>query len=428
MKIIPHLTSDWSKVQLVKYLQCLLLTVLLSFSPFNSPLAHAHSVAQGNTTQIIAPETQQLIASRGGSLQVGDIASFIVRFEPKDNGATVGPGGYVTAYVPDGTEVVDAEIVEPDGAGDYVAVQPDKPGKIADGWGHRGQQHFTSWTPSDTDTNSQCASLSDCNGSLAQLYADTGIFYSTDSRTKFFTSDGSGIASLTNGYHIEPTGAGGVGSALGISGSEITTHNLWDASQVNAFGTADSIPTLSPHSDAIVINVEGKGAAPYNAGSPVAGIDSGFELDNTGHVGPWHRIAYSGSRIANPSGVATSDEGSANQTGSYTADYLTGVGQETNAGWNLSSSNPLPSDTNAVRFSIGRIEVGETRYVKFGLRIKPELSNELLVFNSEVFGGDSAEEAGKKGQDNPWRYHAGAVAFSIDDAVGIPVSSTLFPD
>lgn len=28
------------------------------------------------------------------------------------------------------------------------------------------------------------------------------------------------------------------------------------------------------------------------------------------------------------------------------------------------------------------------------------------------FGGDSAEEAGKKGQDNPWRYHAGAVAFS----------------
>lgn len=425
--LLNYFQLNLNKVRPVKYLQCLLLVGLLAFNPFYTGVAQAHSVAQGNTTQIIAPETQQLINSRGGSLRVGDIASFIVRFEPKDNGATVGPGGYVTAYVPANTEVVDAEIVEPDGAGNYVAVQPDKPGKIADGWGHRGQQHFTNWTPTDTDTNSQCASLSDCNGSLAQLYADTGIFYSTDSRTRFFTSDSSGIASLTNGYHIEPTGGGGVGSALGISGSDITTHNLWDASQVNAFGSGD-IPTVSPHSDAIVINEEGKGAAPYNTGSPVAGIDSGFKLDNTGDVGPWHRIAYSGSRIGNPIGLATSDEGSANQIGSYAADYLTGVGLETNAGWNLSSSNPLPSDTNAVRFSIGRIEVGETRYVKVGLRIKPGFSQELLVFNSEVFGGDSAEEAGKKGQDNPWRYHAGAVAFSIDDTVGIPVSSAIFAD
>jgi hypothetical protein len=416
MKLLLNYFQPYlNKVRLFKYLQCLFLAGLLAFNPFYTAIAKAHSVAQANTTQIIAPETQQLINSRGGSLLVGDIASFIVRFEPVENGATVGPGGYVTAYVPTGTEVVKAEIVEPDSSGGYRAIPPKKPGKIADGWGRRNKQSFNGWTTSDAETISKCSNLSDCNGSLAQLYADTGIFYSTDSRTRLFTADNSGIASLTNGYRIAPTGGNGVANALKISSSQITTHNLWDASQVNAFGTKDNIPSSTPRSDASVINDKGVGTVPYNAGSPVAGSDSGYKLDNTGNVGPWKRIAYSGSRIGNPTGAATSQ-------GTLTADYTTGVGQDTNAGWNLSPSHPLPNNTNAVRFSIGRIQVGETRYVKVSFRIKPELGNHQLVFNSEVFGGDSAEEASKHGQDNPWRYHAGAVAVSNNGTVGTLVA------
>jgi len=413
--LLNYLQPYLNKVRLFKYLQCLLLAGLLAFNPFYTAIAKAHSVAQANTTQIIAPETQQLINSRGGSLQVGDIASFIIRFEPVDNGATVGPGGYVTAYVPSGTEVVGAAIVEPDGSGGYRAIPPNKPGKIADGWGHRDKKSFNGWTTGDAETISKCSNLSDCNGSLAQLYADTGIFYSTDSRTQLFTANNSGIASLTNGYRIDPTGGNGVANALGISDSQISTHNLWDASQVNAFGTKDNIPSSTPHSIASVINKDGDGTVPYNAGSAVAGPDSGYKLDNTGNVGPWKRIAYSGSRMGNPTGAVTSE-------GTLTADHTTGIGQDTSAGWNLSPSNPLPSNTNAVRFSIGRIQVGETRYVKVSFRVKPELANHQLVFNSEVFGGDSAEEAGKKGQDNPWRYHAGAVAVSNNSTVGTPIT------
>jgi hypothetical protein len=50
-------------------------------------------------------------------------------------------------------------------------------------------------------------------------------------------------------------------SALNININELTTHNLWDASQVNAFGS-QAIPTGNFHSNAIVLNSQGKGATP----------------------------------------------------------------------------------------------------------------------------------------------------------------------
>jgi hypothetical protein len=51
------------------------------------------------------------------------------------NGATVGAGGYITDYIPAGTEVIGASIVQPTGTGGYMDVAPDLPTPMDNGWG-----------------------------------------------------------------------------------------------------------------------------------------------------------------------------------------------------------------------------------------------------------------------------------------------------
>src|SRR6185369_5766299 len=98
--------------------------------------------------------------------KVGDVVSFSIRFTPVPNNATRGAGGYITEYIPGNTEVVGARII--DSAGNTLF--PKRGPQMDDGWGPRGRH-----------TNS--ATLGLLQGSLAQVYADTGIFYSTDART-----------------------------------------------------------------------------------------------------------------------------------------------------------------------------------------------------------------------------------------------------
>ncbi len=363
----------------------------------------AHSVGQVQTTKFLAPETVNMLLARAGSaspgLAVGDVVSYIIQFTPVGNGATVGAGGYITDYLPPGTEVVGAAIVGKDGSGNYVNVAPSFPGGIDDGWGNQGPKAFLGpFATATYDTTGRCAAAgftNNCDGRMTEIYADTGIFYSTDPRTAVFPALPTRILQGLNGYDISPTAEGQLNPIIGQT--RATTHNLWDADQVSAFGSGGNA-TIAPNSSAITIS-NGRGPTPYNAGSAVAGPQSGYQLDNTANVGPWQRIAYTGSRMADNSlGPATVPGISNTAVGGF----------PTSIGYNLSTANPLPAGTNAVRWAVGKLVVGEIRYVKISLRITAPPPASGIVNSSEVFGGDAGDA--DAGQDNAWRYHVPSVA------------------
>jgi uncharacterized repeat protein (TIGR01451 family) len=368
-----------------------------------SYFAYAHSVGQVQTTKFLAPETVTTLLARAGTgspgLAVGDVVSYIIQFTPVANGAVVGAGGYITDYIPPGTEVVGAAIVAKNGAGNFTNVAPNFPGGIDFGWGNQGPKTFLGpFSTAAYDTSGRCAAAgftNNCDARMTEIYADTGIFFSTDPRTAVFPALPTRILQGVNGYDISPTAEGQLNPIIGQA--RATTHNLWDADQVSAFGSGGNA-IIAPSSSAITIS-NGRGPTPYNAGSAVAGPQSGYQLDNTASVGPWQRIAYAGSRIAdNAIGPATLQGSSLTAVGGF----------PTSIGYNLSTSNPLPSGTNAVRWAVGKLVVGEIRYVKISLRITAPPTASGIVNSSEVFGGDAGDA--DAGQDNPWRYHVPSVA------------------
>lgn len=404
MKIPPISRANWAPL---RWLQVgfMLAVVLLASHVW------AHSVGQVQTTKYIAPQTIQMLRDRiaaGGptGFQVGDVITYIVEFTPVANNATRGVAGYITDYIPPGTEVVGAAIVEKDASGNFYNIAPPLPGGIDTGWGNRGANTFLApFNTSAYDPTGRCAAAgrtNNCNARLTELHADTGIFFSTDSRTAAFPALPTRIAQSTNGYNIAPTAANQLNPIIGQS--QATTHNLWDADQTNAFGTGgqgDITGLAAPKSSAAYLGGGGRGPTPYFAGSGVAGPQTGYQLDNTGNVGPWQRIAYSGSRIGDPStGPALAAEVS-----------FTGIGGLTTAlGHSLSTSNPLPSNTNAVRWAVGKLQVGQLKYVSISLRLTAAVPTSGIQNQSEVFGGDAGED--DNGQDNIWRYNVPSVALN----------------
>ena len=371
--------------------------------------AKADSVGQVQTVKLFAPETVKMLVDRllagQAGLQQGDVINYIVQFATIANGATVGAGGYVTDYIPAGAEVVGAWFVQPSGA-DFIQVAPGQASTMPDGWGGRGQGSFNAnWATTDAATLTACTNagktLANCTGRLSEVYADTGIFFSTDPRTTGFTlpsTDGrvlQGGGATGNGYYVTPTAEGQLNPLIGQASA--TTHNYWDASSTNAFGSS-SIPATSPRSD-IPVASTGNGAGPFNAGSAVAGPDVGYKLDYTGTLGPWRRIYYPGSMVGT------------NALGPSTAAGVSAIGGvPTIQGWGLSTSNPLPSNTNAVRWAVGRLTVGVPAYVKISLRVTAPTPIGGLINNSEVFGGDASADTAGKGKDLSWRYHVPSVA------------------
>ena len=246
--------------------------------------AFAHSVGQVQTTKFLSPQTIQLLQNRiaagqPGGFQVGDVMTYIIQFTPVRNGANTGVAGYITDYIPPGTEVVGASFVQKDGSGNFVNIAPSLPGGIDSGWGNRGQKTFLATSPFGTnayDPTGRCALAvpaftNDCNARITELHADTGIFYSTDARTAVFPALPTRVQQSTNGYNIAPTAAGQLNPIIGQA--QATTHNLWDANQTNAFGSTQAgINALAaPKSATLSAGNAGTGATPYFAGSVVAG-------------------------------------------------------------------------------------------------------------------------------------------------------------
>ncbi len=369
-----------------------------------------------NRPQIIfTPATEAQIstnvANGNGAFAVGDVVELVAVFPTITDGTLSGPSGYFTFYVPDGTEVVGASFVN--------AALSDIPVRnatsavsgegISRGRGPQAANTFnvtaSGWNPSVLP--SACATYgftaATCNSGLAHTYGDTGIFYSTRADTVFYTGDGTDVASLTNGYRVRPsntvpwTSIGGTGDAR--------VHNKWDAVQSNAFGSAG--PLVNPGfsvAESTRIVTTGRGATPFKAGSPVAGSGSGNPLDRYGTTGPWQRMSYPGSCFAQD-GL----DGPANGAGSVSPQPINNIPNSiavcgAASGVPVSEAAPMPPQTNAVRYSIGGIDQGQTYRIKIRLRVlNPAL---IKAFNAEAAGGDSTQGV-KAGNDNPWRYFVG---------------------
>lgn len=396
----------------------------------SAQLVQADSVGQVQTTKYFAPETVAMLKQRvadvaagvpGATLgfKSGDTISYIIQFTPIANTSTIGAGGYITDYIPSGAVVTGAWFVQPDGLGGFFQVSPPTSAKMAT---DNGVGAFTGWTP-DAATLAICTAAgrtaANCTGRFPNLVADTGIFYSTDPRTQVFTdpsTDGrvsQWSAPTGNGYSVCPTRGttqlpplmGGTVTTCSAGGP--STHNYWDAAMTTAFATATATVVPSPTATNARIIAVGNGPAPFNAGSPVAGPDAGYQLDYTGNVGPWQRISYPGSTIG-PLGLPA--------TGTLTTTYVS-VGTTTSAG----ASFPLPANTNAVRWAAGRLVVGTQSYVKISLQLTTAPPVAGLVNNSEVFGGDGSPEDGMPvgggggggNSDNPWVYHVPSVASNV---------------
>ena len=344
-----------------------LFALIFSFLLAMPQLALADYVGELETTKYFDAATVALIKSKlPGGLKAGDEISYIIQFTPTDNGAQIAGGGYLTEYVPANMLVVNAQFVQINADGSYTQIDPPTPAALS--------------------------------AAYMPMYSDTGIFYSTDSRTQMYTSNASSSISPTNGYTKIGPGCNGISLPS-------QSHNAWDNAMVTAFSGAGNMnggnnttctaPAISNYSST------------NNGGlSPVAGPDAYLTTDYTGAVGPWNRIYYQGSMKATGTGVPGVNAGSC----------VGGI--ITYAGWNMdfggTNPMPLPAATNAVRFAAGKVAVGQLFSVRITLRLLADMPSSGIINNAEVFGGDASMDVGNAAGFpsfwNQWRYFCPAVA------------------
>jgi hypothetical protein len=417
------------------------------------------------TVAVIDPETGTSSGSGGSSdilLAVGDIISFRLNYTPVSKQGAHGMQGYVTEYIPANTEVVGVRIIShpqecalcqmpdttwkvcseanlaasggsgcaADGHGgiatwggvidccddsrayseEYVTVPPRYPGISVDSC--KGGCPHDNTLPCDTaftPPQSPLCSTGTRNvplGSVSQLYADTGVFYSVESSTA--REPWNAFISLNDGYWMspEPGNVNDIVAVLG-AGDELYAHNLWDRLQMYGYGSTNGEACNSKPCD----------ATPHGFGSPVAGDGTWYKYEATGTLGsiefnddpgPWERIQYTGSLIG--TGTTGGDGGYHRTVLDYTA------------GQALSPGEPLPWDdtggptTNAVRVALGEVRVGEPGTVEITLRVKdtpidPDFGDTLTedgpgadVNCGEYFGSDISAESEVDATVNPWQF------------------------
>jgi hypothetical protein len=377
--------------------------VLLSF--IFASRVDGQGTAQMMTSKSIPPATVAVIdpesgtSSGGGNtdvkVAVGDIILFRFNYTPISQQGTRGMQGYLTEYIPANTQVVGVRIINRDG----VTIAPRYPGISVDGCkgGAECVHEFKNMpcNPGLPSMNPACVSNKrELNkGSISQLYAETGVFYTTDSRltrnpnNTFITLNNGGLMSP------QPTRVSDIISVLGASTSTIYAHNAWDWIQVRAYGDSSAI-----------CGNDGYGITPYLFGSPVAGADTFYQYEasepsagviqlNDTH-GPWLRIKYPGSQMGDGS--------------SSHSDSLRRMNKDTNLGVDVTPANPLPDNTTAVRFALGETRIGEPGFAEVALKV---LDTPLDPHHGadadcgEVFGSDISAESDTDATSNPWSFY-----------------------
>jgi uncharacterized repeat protein (TIGR01451 family) len=369
-------------------------------------------------------------------LQIGDEFWVYTKTIPGP-GTKTGVGGYTTFYLPAGYQVLDAAYVahsnsDPRG---FIPASMKGQSSIAIGAGPIaakvavGLTGYSYPTPNILGINeSPVTATGISRGTIAGVYADTGIFYSTDARTSF------------NSYGAAPVGGNppmknNHGDIVGEwtaanTANKLGVMTLWDSYQLRAFGRKDVAP--------IIDAADGRGNAPWGLANAVAGPQSGYQwafnyaaydatigtipqkVQSGIEIGPWNRIKYPGSQVSrDQAGSASKVLGYAGVDASFT-------------GYDFSVSGPLPSTVNAVRFSIGQLELGRTEYAAVKIRILPTYDS-TITMAADAFGGDAGSL--DRGKDHLWRYFDPTVSLvkpanflqkHVADPLLLPGGSTYF--
>jgi len=199
-----------------------------------------------------------------------------------------------------------------------------------------------------------------------------------------------------------------------------TPLNKWDAWQMAAYGIAGTTNPAYPSSP--IIDSNGRGNSGWGLANGVAGPESGYawsfnkdiwdangamtptnRADAALVTGPWKRIQYPGSQIANdpPGGTNSTPHASGLSAGGI--------------GYNLSPATPLPSTVSqndssspkAIRWSIGQTSLYAPEYAWVQFRVDNTAAilnpSGCSVFRGDTFGGDAGGDSG--GKDHLWRYY-----------------------
>lgn len=357
----------------------------------------------------------QRASTNGAPVQVGDEFWVLIKTTPGP-GTTTGVGGYQTFYVPPWAQIVDAAYVYPDAADPRgfreIPMKGQSPIAIGDGpIGAKSTTDLIGYTLPGTNglglAYAPVTAAGVHRGTIAGVYADTGIFYSRDSRTAF------------NSYGAEATG--GAAPMVNNSGDTVGEWDavnildpavygvmtLWDSYQLRAYGRKDVAP--------IIDYVDGRGNTPWGLGNAVAGPQSGYawEFDyatftNTSgttaqkiqaaiKMGPWQRIRYPGSQI------------SKDQPGLISSELGYAAVDASNMGVLLDPAHPLPTDTKAVRFAIGQLELGRTEYSAVKVKVLTSPAVTCPKMYGDAFGGDAGGT--DSGKDHLWRYFDPTVVY-----------------
>lgn len=390
---------------------------LVTFLLFGGTTGWSHNLDMQINYLIFDKETMAMVQARSAArqplMQAGDTVGVILKATPH-RGTKTGAGGYSTFFVPVGSQIVGAEYGVVQDNGNFQSLPMKGQSILVHGQGPIDVQAPValagySLGPNVLGITSLSVDLKCIPwGTLAGLYGDTGIFYSTDPTTAW--------QSWVNSGGIDKNPATSDNIIRNNKGDNIVPTTLWDAYQMFGFGIKS--PT-SP-----IIDPDGRGNTPWGTGTPVAGPQSGYawcfnkaywdanptnpnRMRNSLQVGPWQRIRYSGSEIA---------KDTPGRRG--TALDLVGV-NGSDYGITVSPSSPLPPTTSwtdstspkALRLSWGGLELYRPEYCRIKVRIlrnpgesgAPFDPNGYLQLFGETFGGDAGGEYGNK--DHIWRYY-----------------------
>ena len=364
------------------------------------------------TIAVIDPETGSSSSSGGAfgvRVDVGDIILFKFAFTPAPDKEFRGIQSYLTEYIPPNTEVVGVRIMDANGH----TIPPRYPG-LSDYGCDTGCTTFAD-LPCTTGSPGCVGNQIDLSrGSIAQLHADTGIFYVGDAETRLARFPADQFITLTNGTLMdpEPVYIGPLKNLLDVGGVnvDIYAHNAWDWTQVKAYGISTAISTNS-----------GKGETPYLYGSPVAGPETYYQYEATevggnvrfdNAVGPWNRIRYPGAKIGyGPADASGNDPATGVTYSRLIADPTTAM-----SGWDATPGSPISAE--ALRWALGDARIGVPQFVEVALRVNalpldPNFGTGLgdHVNCGEVVGSHlSTKRTGSVGLgvENPWSTYLGS--------------------
>ncbi len=392
------------------------LLLLLALGALVADNVHAGSVAQvmekktlpDATIAVIDPETGTSSGSGGiygVKIDVGDIILFKFAMTPAPYQEFRGIQSYLTEYIPENTEVVGVRITDADGN----TITPRYPG-LANYGCKTGCPDFTGLPCTVGSDGCSGGTIDLQRGSIAQVHADTGIFYAADTETRLARNPGDQFITMDNGTVMNPQPVY-VAALIDLldAGTTIYAHNAWDWTQVRAYGISTAASGNS-----------GKGETPFGYGSEVAGPETYYPYEATdvggnvrfnNVVGPWHRIRYPGSKI----GTGPADAGELGPDGlSYTRAITDPVGSQ--IGWDATPMNAISA--GALRFALGDTRVGSAQFVEVALRV-------LALPLDPNFGGGPGEHVNcgevvgtniatrrtgsvLRGEENPWSAYLGS--------------------